>query len=171
MLKKNDFFRVGYISKTHGVKGEMMLLCDHSTDFDRLGEYLFFNIDECLIPFKIISLRSSTEKTVLFSCEQITSVEAAAQHLETDIYLPLAQKKEILDSDSPDTLIGCRVVNEATNTSLGIISDYIDSPHNPLLEITHDGQEILLPFQEEFILGLENYTLFVALPEGLLDLE
>lgn len=171
MLKKNDFFKVGHISKTHGVKGEMLLLCDHSTDFDQMGEWLFFNIDECLIPFKLETLRSTTDKTVLFTCSSIDSIEVAAQHLDTEIYLPLAQKDEILDANAPDTLIGCQVVDDSTNTSLGVITDFIDSAHNPLLEITNDDQEILLPFQEEFILGLENHTLFVQVPEGLLDLE
>lgn len=171
MLRKSDFFKVGFIRKTHGVKGEMMMLCETDTDFEQLGEWLFFNLDECLVPFPITSLRSNTDKTVLFSCKNINTVEEASTYIDTEIFLPIALKEDIVASDSPDALIGCKVIDDSNNTLLGSVVAFIEHPQNPLLEIENETQNILLPFQEEFILGFENQTLYVDLPEGLLDLD
>ena len=171
MLKKSDFFKVGFIRKTHGVKGEMMMLCETDTEFEQLGVWLFFNLDECLVPFQITSLRSNTDKTVLFSCKNINTVEEASTYLNTEIFLPIDLKEDIIVSDSPDALIGCQVIDEVNDALLGTVIAFIEHPQNPLLEIENETRSILIPFQEEFICGFENQTLYVDLPEGLLDLD
>ncbi len=170
MLKKTEFFRVGIIRKTHGVKGEMMLLCDAETDFEKIGEWLFFDLDECLIPFKITSLRSATDKTVLFSCTHIDNIEQASAYIDTNIYLPKEKRQHIRNYESPSSLVGLEIINEKDKAIIGTITAYIESPHNPLLEIDHHGQEVLLPFNKEFILGVEEDLLWVNIPDGLLDL-
>ena len=47
-----------------------------------------------------------------------------------------------------------------------------DGSTNVLLQIDHNGEELLLPAAEELILSAdhENKTLAVSVPEGLLDL-
>lgn len=170
MLQKTDYFKIGTIRKTHGVKGEMLLLGENDIDFDYLGHWLFFNIEECLIPFKIETIRSTTDKTALFCCESITSVEQANTYINTEIFLPLNLKDDISDYSSPSNLNGLEVVNKDTNEILGTVSAFIESTLNPLLEIKTTNDSFLLPFNEAFILGVEKHQLFVRIPDGLLDL-
>ena len=55
---------------------------------------------------------------------------------------------------------------------LGEITDIDESTINTLFVIESDGEEILVPAQEEFILGIdrENREIFFNLPEGLVSL-
>ncbi len=172
MLKKSDFFKLGEIRKTHGVKGEMMLASDHYMDYEAIKEYLFFNLEECLVPFRLKSYRDTSDKTLLFICHNIDTIEQASEYVGTEIFLPLADKSDIDELESPSMLIGLKVINDETEEIIGTVSDFIESTHNPLLEIeTHEGKEVLLPFNEAFILGIEDSQLFVKIPEGLLNLD
>ncbi len=172
MLHKKDFFKLGEIRKTHGVKGELMLANEQFLDFDAIKDFLFFNLEECLVPFRLESYRDTSDKTMLFICKGIDSVEAAAEYVGVDVFLPNADRTSAENADNPFMLIGYNIVEEATNNALGTISNFIDNPNNPLLEIENeDGKSFLLPFHEEFILAIENNTLFVNIPEGLLDLD
>ena len=54
----------------------------------------------------------------------------------------------------------------------GVISDYIDSPMNPLFELRIDGQEVLIPAVDEFVteIDIEQKVVVFELPEGMLSL-
>lgn len=54
----------------------------------------------------------------------------------------------------------------------GEVTDYYDSEANPLLGVTLDGREYLVPAVEEFIVGIdfEGRRLRMTLPDGLLTL-
>ena len=53
-----------------------------------------------------------------------------------------------------------------------MISDYIDSPMNPLFELRIDGQEVLIPAVDEFVteIDIEQKVVVFELPEGMLSL-
>lgn len=171
MLKKSDYYKIGEIRKTHGVKGEMMLISDFSIDFEAIEDWLFFNLEECLVPFKVVNIRETGDKNALFICKTIDNIEVANEYVGVEIFMPLSSKTETENMDEPTSFIGYNVVNEENNETLGKIIDFIESNYNPLLEIEpENGENILLPFNEEFILGLEENDLIVRLPEGLLDL-
>jgi len=171
MLKKADYYKIGEIRKTHGVKGEMMLISDFPIDFEAIEDWVFFNIEECLIPFKIVSLRETSDKNALFICKSIDSIEKANEYVGVEVCMPIASKTTSEDMNEPTSLIGYNVVSEGDDEILGKIVSFIDSNFNPLLEIESEGKEnILLPFNEEFILGLDGNNVIVRIPEGLLDL-
>ena len=73
--------------------------------------------------------------------------------------------------NTTDSFIGYRVIDEH-HGEIGEITDVDESTINVLLQIDHNGEELLLPAAEELILSAdhENKTLAVSVPEGLLDL-
>jgi 16S rRNA processing protein RimM len=170
MLNKSDYYKIGEIRKTHGVKGEMMLMNDSPIDSEAIKDWIFFNIEECLIPFNTKSLRASSDKTILFICQEINSIEEAEKYVGTEVFMPISSRRIENDIDTPESLIGVEVINDETKETLGRVSDFIESNFNPLLEIEYKDDSILLPFNDEFILGLEDHKLYVILPDGILDL-
>lgn len=171
MLKNSDYYKIGEIRKTHGVKGAMMLISDFPIDYDAIEEWLFFNLEECLVPFRVDSIREIGDTNALFICKTIDSIEIANEYVGVEIFMPLSSKTVTENMDEPTSFIGYNAVNEENNKTLGKIVNFIESNYNPLIEIEpENGENILLPFNEEFILGLEENDLMVRLPEGLLDL-
>ncbi len=170
MLKKSDFFKIGFIRKTHGIKGEMMLINDYSIDYSAIKEWLFFNLEECLVPFRIETFREIGDKNAIFSCERISDIETADQYVDTEIYIPLSDKTDTNNLENPDSLIDCQVINIENKKSIGNIIGFVDNHHNPLLEIETENENIYLPFVDEFIIKLDENNLYVKIPEGLLEL-
>lgn len=171
MLKKVDYYKIGEIRKTHGVKGGMMLISDFPIDFEAITDWLFFNLEECLVPFRLLNIRETSSDNALIICDKIGSIEKANEFVGVEIYMPLSSKTEQENMDEPTSFIGYNVMIEDSGEVLGKIIDFIESDFNPLLEIERENEEnVLLPFNEEFILGLEDTNLIVKLPEGLLDL-
>lgn len=170
MLQKSDFVKIGEIRKTHGVKGEMMLIHPTPILLSDETEWLFFNIEECLIPFKLEDSRFTNEATLLFSVEEIDVIEDAAAFVGVEVFVPESEHQKDGDVETPISLVGYTVVVEKDKKELGKVVDFIESALNPLLEIEYQDDTILLPFNEAFILGIEDDYLYVELPEGLLDL-
>ena len=49
IMQKEDCFKVGYISKTHGLKGEVTAILEYELDFENTSA-LFLEINENLVP-------------------------------------------------------------------------------------------------------------------------
>ena len=66
-------------------------------------------------------------------------------------------------------MLGFHVNNEGEN--LGEILEVIEQPHQVLCRISLDGKEALIPIHQETLKKIDkkNRTVFVVLPEGLLD--
>ncbi|MDA3854151.1 MAG: hypothetical protein PF444_07930, partial [Bacteroidales bacterium] len=124
-----------------------------------------------LVPFKVLNMREIGATNALFICKTIDCIEKANNYVGMDIYMPLSSKTKSENMDDPTSFIGYNVIKEDKHEPLGKIINFLESDYNPLLEIETENEEnILLPFNEEFILGLEENNLFVRIPEGLLDL-
>ena len=63
-------------------------------------------------------------------------------------------------------------VKDKKHGELGSIVEVDDSTVNTLFVIDHDGEELLIPAQEEFIVKMDNKKkqMTVDLPEGLVNL-
>jgi 16S rRNA processing protein RimM len=69
-------------------------------------------------------------------------------------------------------LIGCAVIDAATDQRLGAVAGWQQYGGPPLMEVSVDGREVLIPFVTSICrdVDLAARTITVELPEGLLDL-
>ena len=69
-------------------------------------------------------------------------------------------------------LIGCRLVDGRSGELVGIVEGWQQHGGAPLLEVSHAGREVLVPFVPELCrrVDLEARLVTVDLPEGLLEL-
>lgn len=175
MIERNSVLRIGKVTKTHGIKGEMSADLDVYVDPSDLG-CMIFDMDGILVPFFARSARPRGSESWLFMLDGIDSDTEAAEFVGKDIY----GKKDdpILDLDEAEDvfylsdLVGWKII--CNNRAIGTVTHIEDSTENVLFVVRDGstGKELLLPANEEFIseINKDNKTITLDLPEGILEL-
>ena len=166
-MKKKDCFFLGYISRKHGYKGDVNIKLETPAKHKELV-HMFIYLNGGLVPFFIDSFRLKKENIALVKLEDIDSEQEAQALVGKEVYLPL----ELLDENQQNKLtelIGFEVV-DAVHGNIGIVSDILDNNAQELFQIKNEEREFLIPITEEFIQKIENNTIYLQTPEGLIDL-
>jgi len=172
-MKKEDCFYLGKIVSKYSFKGELLIKLD--TDQPELYEdldALFIDVRNTLIPFFIENSQLHKSDLLRVQFEDVTNEGDADALIKSDVYLPLELLPK-LDGNKFyfHEVIGF-TVEDANYGKVGTIVSINDSTAQALFEIEHDGKEILIPMNDEFIEKVDrtNKTIFVKTPEGLIDL-
>lgn len=103
----------------------------------------------------------------------VDSIGAAERFRGADLWVPQEERGslpagEFFESD----LIGCSVVDAASGNELGPLESWQASGGPPLMQLTVNGREVLIPFVPAICreVDLTARTIRVELPEGLLEL-
>lgn len=170
-MEKENFFQLGTIVKTHGIKGEVVCLLD----VDKPARYsnlktVFVEKDGRLseIVIKNISL-SGNQARILF--EGVNSIDEAYLFLKRELFLPLSMLPHLTGSRFYfHEVTGFRVFDR--ENEIGIFERVIELPQHPVAIIKNGDKEILAPLVKEFIVRVDRSEkkLFLILPEGLTDI-
>jgi len=175
MIDLIDSICLGTITKTHGIKGRVVLKLDRLSSDDILKmELVFIEIDGLPVPFFIQEFEEKTADTLILAFEDIVTEESAIGLIDSKLYI---KKNDVRLNNTPNeinqlfNLKGYTVIDIEIG-ELGILQDILDIEMNPLLKIVIKKKEILLPVQNEFITTIDskNKILFVNTPAGLIDL-
>ena len=169
MIKESEVYKIGTITRTHGVKGEVSLSFTDDV-WDRAdADYMVLRIDGILVPFFMEEYRFRSDTTALIKFQDYNSADAAKELCGCDVYFPHALTPALEDEDeySWRYFTGFRVVDERAG-ELGEITYVDDSTQNVLF---HVGEH-LIPAVESFITHVDHQARVITmqLPEGLLDL-
>jgi 16S rRNA processing protein RimM len=164
-------FKIGFIVKTHGLKGELTLsLDDTSLDLSAVHA-LFLERDKRLIPF-IVQQISPRGSKAFVKFDDVDTIEEAEKLLKQAVFLektarPKSRKGEFYN----DEIIRFNVIDEKGEL-LGNILEIMQAGPNRLLVLDHHGKEVLIPVNGPFITGINKSkkTVSVNLPEGFLDI-
>jgi 16S rRNA processing protein RimM len=164
-------FKIGYIQKTHGLKGEVTISFDGLPDDIGSFPSVFVKVDGRLIPYFIetISIRG-VKGFVKF--EDVDSIDDAGILVRRSIFLPKSiRPKPGKDDFYDDEIIHFSVV-DAEKGSLGKVTGIMQAGPNKLLVVDNDGKEVLVPVNSPFITNVnkQQKVVTVALPEGFLEL-
>lgn len=170
MIREDEVFLIGRITRTHGTRGELELnFTDTPFDNDE-ASYLVLELDGILVPFFFTEWRYKGNENALFTFEDIETEEKARRFVGARVYFPFS---EMADGDDDAELSSIKALTGFTVEGIGRITDVDDSSANILLTIvTNDGSEILIPYHDDFLVDydLRKRTLTLDLPEGLMDL-
>ena len=170
MIRKEEVFKIGVINKPHGIKGEVSLTFTDGI-FDRVDcDYLVLMMDGILVPFFIEEYRFRSDDVVLMKFEGIDTAEKARMLTNVQVFFPKKYMEEQDEITSWNFFVGFKV-DDVRHGDLGTVTDVDDTTLNVLFVIEKEGEELLLPAHEEFIVGVDrhNRILTVDIPEGLLD--
>lgn len=170
MIRKEEVFKIGVINKPHGIKGEVSFTFTDDI-FDRVDcDYLILLMDGILVPFFMEEYRFRSDTVALVKFEGIDTAEQARRFTNVEVYFPKKFMDEQEDVTSWNFFIGFRV-EDVHHGYLGEITNVDDTTLNVLFAIEKDGEELLLPAHEEFIIGLDRKkkVMKVNVPDGLIE--
>ena len=173
MIKRDEVYKIGLFNKPHGIHGELSFTFADDI-FDRVDcDYLICLLDGIFVPFFIDEYRFRSDSTALVKLEGIETAEQARMFTNVEVYFPTKFAEDAEPGETSwDFFIGFRV-EDVNHGELGEVVDVDTSTINTLFVIEHDGDELLLPAQEEFIVGIDqkHKLMTVDVPVGLLSLD
>jgi 16S rRNA processing protein RimM len=171
-MKVEDCFRIGTVTKTRGLKGELQAFIDFA-DPDKLKfDALFIEANGKLIPYFVESFKMPQKNMAFIYLEDIDHIDKATPLAKKDIYLsnklkPVKDENEFTLRD----LMGFTAI-DADEGLLGKIIEIQELPQQLIATVVYKDREILFPLSEGIITGIDvvKEVVYVDLPEGLLDI-
>ena len=169
---KDEFFYLSTLTRPFGLKGELCAFfdTDNPERYTQL-DALFLDLDGEKIPYTVehIAYRGNNQFVIKFDgigpneCREFAQVE---------LYLPLSQLPP-LDGNRFyfHEVIGFTVIDERLG-EIGTCQDFLEVSNNPIMQVNHNGTEILIPASQQFVTQVdrENRILHVSTPEGLVEI-
>lgn len=172
-MNKDKCFQLGYVSKVHGLRGEVMVVLDvdYPEDYEHL-EHLLLEQKSRLVPFFLEHFVLQPGNKALAKFEDLNSIDDVEDLVGTEVYLPLT-KLPTLEDDQYffHDLIGYEVFDE-TKGLIGPIQTVYDLSTQNLLGVIHLEKEVLIPIQDGIIQKVDKAAkkVYCQLPEGLLEI-
>ena len=168
-----DMLRVGVISSTHGVRGEVKVFptTDDPARFEELETVLLDNGKEKL-ELEIAGVKFF-KNMVILKFKGYDSINDVERYRGKDLWITREQAVPLgEDENFVADLIGLAVVTDGGET-LGTMKDVMFTGANDVYVVEREnGKELLLPAIKDCILDvdLENGVMTVHVLDGLLDL-
>jgi 16S rRNA processing protein RimM len=169
-MNKQDCYSIGYISKTHGLKGEVTAVFTEPIELDFV-ESIFIEMNSSLVPYFIQSFSDRGDKAFL-KFEDVNTAEQAASLKGSALYLSKSVRPSLKrDEFYNDEVVGYMVEDE-TEGKLGLLKQVIQSGPSRLIEVDYHGKDVLIPVNGPFIKSINRSKklIKVSLPEGFLSI-
>lgn len=167
-----EFFQVGIITSTHGVKGEVKVFptTDDARRFKRLKEVIVETGKE-QITMEIEGVKFF-KQFVILKFKGIDNINDVEKYRKSKL---LVTRKNAVRLNRDEyfvaDLMGLKVLDE-DGREIGVLKDVIETGANDVYAIDlHDGRELLLPAIKQCVLEVDVEAGFIRIHilEGLLD--
>lgn len=165
-----EYFEIGHISNTHGLKGEMKVrpFTESTKRFEKLSKVLITIKDE-LKEFDVENVRYQKD-IVLLKLKGIDTIEEAEKLKNHYIMIPRDQAKELEEGEYfIADLIGCEVF---AGEFIGIIDDVFSTGGSDVYVVKRENKkDMLLPAIKSVIKNIDIIAkkIDVEIPRGLED--
>ena len=189
--------QIAQVLKSNGTDGELVMSFREIAPEDiNLKEPVFIVFDGLPVPFFFESFQKRGNSKALVHLTDIRNQEDVEEIVGKAVYIESDDEAELnLEEDGWAALVGWMVLTPGQATDqvedscstggdnghadeldepalyeVGEITDFMDIPNNPCLEVETENGEVIIPLHEDFILGLdpENREIIMEIPAGLL---
>ena len=182
-LNSAAMLQIAQVLKSNGTDGELVMSFREIAPEDiNLQEPVFIIFDGLPVPFFIESFQKRGNSKALVRLTDITSQEDVEEIAGRAVYIEDESLAELsLEEDGYAALVGWMVLTpgmpdqvghdeEGYLYEVGEITDFMDIPNNPCIEVETENGAVILPLHEDLILGLdpENQEIVIQIPEGLI---
>ena len=184
MIPEDSVYKIGVLTRVHGLKGEFSLSFTDDV-WDRAdAEYLVLRVDGILVPFFLEEYRFRSDSVALVKFIDIDSADDAQPYVGCEVLFP----QSLTPEEDPEDLrwshfTGFRVFLAGREVPYGVVAGVDESTSNVLFYINPyktvsggesllSSDEVIIPAVEEFIVDVDHMErrLTLQLPDGLLDL-
>jgi 16S rRNA processing protein RimM len=167
-----DSFYIGYITKTKGLKGEVQVFFEYPKPEDLELDTLFLEFNGKLVPYFTQEIALQSNQTANIYLADVDVIEKAQTLVRKKIYLPNTKKPERAPGEFLISDLKGFMVVDASQGELGEIKEVYEYPQQFVAAVLYQDREILFPLSEDLITEIDQNknTLYVNLPEGLVDL-
>lgn len=164
---------LGKINRTSGYNGVVSVKLEQFF-IDNLPsmESVFLEIDGKPVPFFISGIEYPGGDILKFKFEGYNTLEKVCEFIGCRVYLTDTGATPDIHLQNQSDITGFRVIS-SIGKLIGTTERITRNPGQDLLVIlSPGGKEILIPFHEDLILGIDNKkkTIKVELPEGLTEI-
>ena len=167
-----EYFKIGKLVATHGLKGEVLLKHNlgKKTSLKGLKALFIEERKESFIPWFIESAKAKNEEEVFILFEGVNVREKAIPLTQKEVWVPEADFKKLAAANAPINFLGYTILEG--DVVLGTIEEVIEQPHQVLCRINWQGKEAYIPLHQETIRNVDRkkQELTVELPPGLLEI-
>ncbi|MDR2910346.1 MAG: hypothetical protein LBV47_03135 [Bacteroidales bacterium] len=172
-IPKANCTQIGFIRKTHGVRGELIL------DFDPVFESslskskrLFLEIDGLLVPFFISDegLWIKSSKSAIVKLDWVDSEEYACRLRNSSVFI---YSSEIIPEEEDNALcFENYLIEDETLGAIGVITQTNNYSGNVVFTVLKGNNELLISFNVELLVSVDEQKRIIKLnlPNGLIDL-
>ena len=164
-----EYFEIGQISNTHGLKGEMKVrpFTEKNEDYAKL-ENILVDFNGTLKEYTVESVRYQKD-VVLMKLKGVDDIEEAEKLKGHYIKIPRDSAKKINEDEYfIADLLGCEVYQD--ETLLGVLDDVFTAGGSDVYVVKRKGkQDLLFPAISSVVKNVVNQKVFVEVPRGLED--
>ncbi|RYE18179.1 MAG: 16S rRNA processing protein RimM, partial [Sphingobacteriaceae bacterium] len=166
-----DCFRIGTVTKTRGLKGEMQVFVDFDEPEKLKFKSLFLEIGGKLVPYFVTLFKLPMKNVAYLQLEDVDTIEKASLLVKKDVFLSnkIKPKKKKSEFGLKDLLHFIAV--DEHEGELGEIIEIHEYPQQLIATVPFKNREVLFPLNESIIKSIDvvKGIVLIDLPEGLLD--
>ena len=166
-----DVFEIGFIARTHGLKGGVVVNINQPFELPATHNMaLFIQQGADIVPYFTKEISIKGDKAYI-TFEDITSIEQAQRLTKNKLYLPREARPKLRGVEFYDDEVTGFSISHNSNR-LGIIAAVVWSGTQRLLEVKGADKDYLIPVNPAFIRKVDrkSRSITVELPEGFLDI-
>ena len=183
-LNSAAMLQIAQVLKSNGTDGELVMSFREIAPEDiNLQEPVFIIFDGLPVPFFIESFQKRGNTKALVRLTDISSQEDVEEIAGKAVYIEDESLGELsLEEDGYAALVGWMVLTpemsgqngdeeeEPVLYEVGEISDFMDIPNNPCIEVETENGAVIIPLHEDLIISVdpEYQEIVMQIPEGLL---
>ncbi len=177
MAGYDNLQQVAQVLKSNGTDGELVMGFREIAPEDiNLQEPVFIIFDGLPVPFYIEEFTKRGNTKALVHLTDITSMEDVEEITGKVVYIEAEQLPEMsIEEDGYAALVGWMLLmpaeeEEPTLIEVGEITDFLDIPNNPCIEVETENGAVMIPLHEDLILSVdpEYQEIIMQIPAGLI---
>ena len=170
-MTTEDYFQIGTITKTRGLKGELQVYIAFDEPEKLKFNSLFIELAGKLVPYFVTFFKLPLKNVAYLLLEDVDTIEKASLLVKKNVFLPnkIKPKKKKNEFGLKDLLHFIAV--DEDEGQLGEIIEIQEFPQQLIATVSYKNQEVLFPLNESIIKSIDvvKGVVLVDLPEGLLD--